>query len=90
MFFEAKTSVLAVCLLIASPAGAWAFGGIGCADLPEYDRATGALEGMTGACDMTLEEARRIHAAHDGTLAEPVARVRHGRHRQERARSPQS
>jgi len=43
-----------------SPAGAW--GVPGCINLPEYERALGALEGMPGACNMSVEEARRIVA----------------------------
>ncbi len=30
---------------------------------PEYERALGALEGMPGPCNMSVEEARRIVAA---------------------------
>ena len=76
---------MALATIVASPPAAWAFGGIGCADLPEYDRATGALEGMPGACDMTVERARQIHAEHDGlaAVAQPTvpASRRHRRHR---------
>lgn len=52
-----------------TPAGAW--GVPGCTNLPEYNRALGALQGMTSACDMSVEEARRVIAAHDGVAAPP-------------------
>ena len=47
----------------AAPSPAWAWGVPGCINLPEYERALGALEGMPGACNMSVEEARRIVAA---------------------------
>lgn len=55
------------------PASAWAWGVPGCTNLPEYNRALGALQGMTSACDMSVEEARRIVAAHDGVAPGPPA-----------------
>ncbi|GAB6973005.1 hypothetical protein [Methylobacterium phyllosphaerae] len=55
------------------PAPAWAWGVPGCTNLPEYNRALGALQGMTSACDMSVEEARRIVAAHDGVAPGPPA-----------------
>ena len=76
---------------MAAPAGAWAFGaGAGCADLPEYYRAQGALQGMTGACDMSLEQARRIVAAQDGPAAvyAPAAPAPRARHRHHRVHAP--
>ena len=91
MLLRRKTMVLALVTMIASPATAWAFGGgAGCADLPEYDRATGALEGMPGACDMTVEQARRIVAEHDGPAAsaQPVVPAPHRRHGHHRAQAP--
>lgn len=55
---------------VTCPGYAWAFGaGAGCADLPDYYRAQGALQGMTGACDMSVEQARHIVAAQDGIAA---------------------
>ena len=63
------TGLLALTLALASPATAWAYSGLGCTDLPEYDRAVGALQGMPGACDMSLEQAKRIVAEHDGANA---------------------
>ena len=89
MLQKHKTIALALTIMLASPASAWAFGGIGCADLPDYDRASGALEGMTGACDMTIEQARRIHAAQDGpaAIAQPVA-PSHRHHRYHRMPTP--
>ena len=83
MALDFKTISLATTLVIATSAPAWAFGGIGCTDLPEYDRAQGALEGMTGACDMSVEQARRIVAAQDHpvVVAQPLAPRRHHRHR---------
>ena len=80
------------------PAFAWAWGVPGCTNLPEYNRALGALQGMTSACDMSVEEARRIVAAHDGVApgppaaaAEPQAMPRVApRHRRARARAHRS
>ncbi len=63
----------ALAILIAAPGAAWAWGIPGCTNLPEYNRALGALQGMTSACDMSVEEARRVIAAHDGVAAEPPA-----------------
>lgn len=84
-----RTMALALAIAVASPATAFAFGGIGCTDLPEYDRAQGALEGMTGACDMSVEQARRIVAAQDGAAAgaRPAGSALHRRHRHRRART---
>lgn len=48
---------------LATPAPALAWGVPGCINLPEYERALGALEGMPGACNMSVEEASRIVAA---------------------------
>ncbi|MGT2481117.1 hypothetical protein ACU4GR_25180 [Methylobacterium oryzae CBMB20] len=81
----------------AAPAPAWAWGVPGCTNLPEYNRALGALQGMTSACDMSVEEARRVVAAHDGVApgppvaaAEPPPRVapRHRRARPHRSARP--
>lgn len=70
-------------MALVAPAPAWAFGGAaGCADLPDYARATGVLEGIPRGCDMSVEEANRIVRAHDGYApAQPAARSRHRRHR---------
>ena len=79
-----KNLLLVSALAIGAPASAWAYGGggVGCSDLPEYYRAVGALQGLS-VCDMTVEQARRIIAAHDGTpVADPQAPRRH-RHRTE-------
>lgn len=48
---------------LVGPAPAWAWTSPGCANLPEYERALGALQGMTSACDMSIEAANRIVAA---------------------------
>ena len=75
-----KAILLAVCLSAIAPASAFAFGAIGCTDLPEHDRAVGALEGMTGACDMSVEQARHILARDGGQPdAVPHPRRRHRR-----------
>ena len=82
--------VLALMAMIMSPATAWAFGGgAGCADLPDYARATGVLEGIPSGCDMSVEQARRIVAAHDGqsVVDQPVA-PRHVHRKHHRARTP--
>ncbi|MET3480936.1 hypothetical protein [Methylobacterium sp. 1973] len=82
------------------PASAWAWGVPGCTNLPEYNRALGALQGMTSACDMSVEEARRIVAAHDGVAPGPPAAAaapqatprvapRHRRARAHRSARPQ-
>lgn len=47
----------------AAPSPALAWGVPGCINLPEYERALGALEGMPGACNMSVEEASRIVAS---------------------------
>ncbi|GLS59618.1 hypothetical protein GCM10007887_22870 [Methylobacterium haplocladii] len=80
--------VLVLVTTIALPAAASAQGGggPGCTNLPQYNRALGALQGMTSACDMSVEQARRIVAAHDGTAVAPrqvapTPRVRHHRAR---------
>ena len=66
--------MLALATILASPTLAWAWGVPGCSNLPEYNRALGALQGMTSACDMSVAEARRVVAAHDGVPAvEPPA-----------------
>ena len=59
------TRLVATALLISlcAPAPARAWGVPGCVNLPEYERALGALEGAPGPCDMSVEEARRIVAA---------------------------
>ena len=87
MLLKQRTIVMALAAMIMAPGTALAFGGgAGCADLPDYDRAQGALEGMPGACDMTIERARQIVAAQDGPAAvsRPVAPAPHShrRHRQ--------
>ena len=81
-----KSILLAALLCAAAPASALAFGSAGCTNLPEHDRAIGALEGMTGACDMSVEQARKIVAAQDGPAAAygapaPAPRVHHRRHK---------
>ena len=87
MSFQHPAIAIAMLTAIALPAPAWAFGaGAGCADLPDYARAQGALEGMTGACDMSVEQARKIVAAQDGPAAAygapaPAPRVHHRRHK---------
>ena len=78
-----KPILLAIALSALAPASAFAFGGIGCTDLPEHDRAVGALEGMTGACDMSVEQARRILARDGGQPTDAAPQPR--RHRSYRA-----
>ena len=76
MPFKNCVRALAMVAAMMSPATAWAFGGaIGCVNLPTYNRALGALQGLTGPCDMSVEEARRIVAEHDGrtVVDEPIA-----------------
>ena len=89
MTFKHRVSVLAVAATMAAPVQAWAFGGggaPGCSNLPEYARAAGTLEGLS-SCDMSVEQARRIVAAHDGqAYQQPDAPVRRRHHR---VRAPQ-
>ncbi|TXM98975.1 hypothetical protein FV242_27170 [Methylobacterium sp. WL64] len=56
-------AVAALVAGLAGPAPAWAWTSPGCTNLPEYERALGALQGMTSACDMSIEKANRIAAA---------------------------
>ena len=75
-------TMLAVFALVTLPSTAWSQGasGPGCTNLPEYNRALGALQGMTSACDMSVDEARRVIAAHEGRpLAPPSPTRRHRR-----------
>lgn len=71
MSFRKGLAGLALAMMGAVPAPAWAWGVPGCTNLPEYNRALGALQGMTSACDMSVAEARRVVAAHDGVAAPP-------------------
>ena len=78
--------------VIALPGAAWGFlGGPGCTNLPLYHRALGALQGMTSACDMSVEEARRIVAEHDRPAAAPgpVDPEPRDRQRRRKERPPQ-
>jgi hypothetical protein len=61
--FKTSLGVAALVAGLAGPAPAWAWTAPGCTDLPEYERALGALQGMTSACDMSIEKANRIVAA---------------------------
>jgi hypothetical protein len=45
-------ALLALVTILAIPAPAQAWGVPGCTNLPEYNRALGALQGMTSACDV--------------------------------------
>lgn len=88
MSFRDRAALLALMTTIAAPATAWAQGGggPGCTNLPEYNRALGALQGMTSACDMSVEEACRILAARGSSAAgcqraAPPPRPRSRRHR---------
>lgn len=84
MSFKISAAVAALMTAIAAPAPAWAFGFPGCPNLPEYARALGALQGLS-TCGMTVEEARRVVAAHDGLSvaprqAVPLPQTYHPRH----------
>ena len=61
-FKIALAAALVAGIVTPAPAHAWFVPG--CSNLPEYERALGALQGMTSACDMSLDEAKRIVAAH--------------------------
>jgi hypothetical protein len=69
--FRKGFAAVVVAALVGAPVAARAWGVPGCTNLPEYNRALGALQGMTSACDMSVEEARRVIAAHDGVAAPP-------------------
>jgi hypothetical protein len=63
-------------MAIVAPGTARAFAGFpGCINLPEYQRAVGALQGMTGPCDMSVAQACRVMAEHGVAAAgcEPPA-----------------
>lgn len=81
---SAKILLVALATTLAAPAAAHALGFAGCFDLPEYNRALGTLQGLS-TCGMTVEEARRVVAAHDGPAAAqqvaPTQLVQHPRHR---------
>lgn len=55
-----RSAAIALIASLAAPSPASAWGVPGCINLPEYERALGALEGMPGPCDMSVAEARRI------------------------------
>jgi hypothetical protein len=78
-------ALLALVTILAIPAPAQAWGVPGCTNLPEYNRALGALQGMTSACDMSVERARQVIAEHDGVPAvqplPPPTQVEAKRHR---------
>ncbi|MDP4021003.1 hypothetical protein Q8W71_00055 [Methylobacterium sp. NEAU 140] len=85
-----RTYAVLAPMLVAFPAVVWGWGVPGCANLPAYNRALGALQGMTSACDMSVAEARRIVASHDGVPAAPPQAAPppagHRRHRGTRPR----
>ena len=64
MRFKKSLAVTALVAGLVGPAPAWAWTSPGCSNLPEYERALGALQGMTSACDMSSEMANKIVAAH--------------------------
>ena len=83
MSFKHDIFVFAAVAAMAVPVPAWAFGGggvPGCTNLPDYARAAGSLVGLR-SCDMSVEVARRIVAAHDGQTYQQAAPVSHRRHR---------
>jgi hypothetical protein len=61
--FRTNLTVAALVAGLVGPTPAWAWTSPGCTNLPEYERALGALQGMTSACDMSIEKANRIVAA---------------------------
>lgn len=82
---DKRAFAVAIVTAMAAPNSAWAYGGggPGCSNLPEYDRAIGALQGLS-SCDISIEDARRIVAAHGGQVYEPDPPVRRYRHRRVR------
>lgn len=91
MSFNDRIVVLTLLTAIAAPAPAWAFGGGagGCSNLPEIYRAQGALQGMPSACDMSVEEARRILAAQGDPAYQQAAPAPVARHRRHKVLQPQ-
>ena len=85
MSLRSCPAVLVLMISLAAPSAAWAFGFAGCPNLPDYNRALGTLQGMT-VCGMTIEQARRVIAAHDGsTIADrQVAPAYQAHHRRDR------
>lgn len=82
---RAALLALVTTVLLVAPAPVRAWGVPGCTNLPEYNRALGALQGMTSACDMSVARAREVIAEHDGVLvvvpqAAPPPRVQVRRH----------
>lgn len=79
-----RAPLLALAAVCAIPACVQAQGvGVpGCINLPEVNRAMGALQGMESACDMSVEQARRVIAEYNGTsvVPEPVPPRPHVRH----------
>ena len=69
MSLNHRIAALAFVSAIAAPATAWGMGiGIGCANLPVYNRAIGTLQGIS-SCGFTVDQARRIIAERDGPAA---------------------
>ena len=62
MRLRTSLAVTALVAGLAGPAPARAWTSPGCTNLPEYERALGALQGMTSACDMSIEQANEIAA----------------------------
>ena len=92
MSFKDCAVSLALIALIATPASAWAMTGPGgCSGLPAYYRALGALQGMTSACNMSIEQAQSIVTSYDGpaSVAEPVAPAPRFQYRRHHVRRPQ-
>ncbi len=73
MSFKYSFTALVMATVMVAPAATWGggAGGPGCTNLPLYNRALGALQGMTSACDMTVQEARRIIDEHNSTTIAP-------------------
>ena len=63
MGFKTGLAFAALVAGLVDPVPAWAWTSPGCTNLPEYERALGALQGMTSACDMSIEKATGIVAA---------------------------
>lgn len=83
------TAVVALVGLVGSSAPCFAFGAIGCTNLPEHDRAVGTIENGPYSCGMSTEEAERILARDSGRASgQPAAPTTHAPRKHHRRTPP--
>lgn len=83
MSHKIMTLVLAIAGVAAWSSPSFAFGAIGCTNLPDHDRATATIENGDQSCGMSTAEANRILAQDQRVAAPPATptpRVHHRRH----------